>query len=355
MTVNVGFIEGFDPYPSVLSANAGVLGVWNLITYSGEPGALSLTLGFTGVGQCLTSDAVLFGGTITRGFPATQHLSMAFGFRLENGASPYDMTESIGILDESGNTQFSIGFNTLGRMTLKGEGGVTLWTSDKVFDGGVIYRCNMTVDSSVANATVVNLWETGNKIINNVTMDLQDSASQNMAAMRITIANTQLSLFKNWKISYDDIVVLYGDEVVNLGETGIYMIGPTADILHQWTPSTGATNYPNVDDLPNNRDTDYNSSETVGFRDTFVMANLTRSPDKIHYVSQLTVARKEESGTRTIKHVLESGATEQLGHNANLSQSYTYIFDHYAKNPDGNVEWNKAAVDALTSGYEDVL
>jgi hypothetical protein len=204
---------------------------------------------------------------------------------------------------------------------------------------------------TVANATVMNLWVNSSKVIDEITADFQDSTTQNMGGVRLH-SYGDFNDTDNTYCSFDDFIPILG-VIDNYGEVALYLTGPNADILHQWTHSTGATGFGVVDEKPMNL-SDYNSSGVVGNRDIFGFLDLTRVPDRIICVTQMTGTMKEEAGPRAIRNVLMVGGTEEnLGADYNESQTYQFFSDHWLKNPETALEWTSVEYDALESGYED--
>jgi hypothetical protein len=80
----------------------------------------------------------------------------------------------------------------------------------------------------------------------------------------------------------------------------------------QFTPSTGA-NWQNVDDIPQNGDTDYNYSNTVGQKDTFTATDLVATTGSVSFIMLETFDRKEDAGSANFRHVLRMGAAESEG------------------------------------------
>lgn len=71
---------------------------------------------------------------------------------------------------------------------------------------------------------------------------------------------------------HDDVYVLDCSDAVNndyLGALRCYASVPDADGTVQWTPSVGATNFSNVNQIPPDQNTIYNSSSTIGQIDQY--------------------------------------------------------------------------------------
>jgi len=121
----------------------------------------------------------------------------------------------------------------------------------------------------------------------------------------------------------------------------------------QWTRSAGANNYENVDETPDHDgDATYNYASTSGLRDRIGTDALSVTPDTIYNVRTRCVARKESAGAALLKVGCYSDATEDVSAAQGLSTSYTYFHHDSELDPDGDVAWTKAQIDALQASYE---
>ena len=91
----------------------------------------------------------------------------------------------------------------------------------------------------------------------------------------------------------------------------------------QFTPSAGA-NWENVDEIPNDGDTTYNFSSTVGHKDTFAMSNLVATTGNVPFLMLETFDRKEDSGSAAMRHVLRMGGSESESVDFAPTQSASY-------------------------------
>src|SRR5574338_56875 len=348
--MRVGFIDGFDHYPAATGGNGAVDSIWTLV---GSADATFLRTGLDGRGKALELNPDITDYRRRRmfddGATATQ-ISWAFSFVI---IRYNDTTDEIArVVDSATATQFSLRLKPGGVIAIYGEGGVELATTSGIVLGtGTIYRACLTVDMTTADATILNMWINGTHVINGAVADFQDSALQNMGGIAL-YSNGDFNDTNTTYLQWDDFCVLL-DTTINQGEVGVYQFAPTADVIKQWTPLTGTDNFAMVDELVMNRDTDYNSSSVVGNKDIFAFNDLTRIPDNIICVSQMTGIRKEETGTRSMNHILVVSGVEYPSPAKNLSQSYLFPMDHFLVNPATLVTWSKADFDALTGGYQD--
>jgi hypothetical protein len=128
------------------------------------------------------------------------------------------------------------------------------------------FRCTLNVNGEVW------LWVNGVLLLHLVGVDTRDSD------------NPTLTLINGVQIFgpgggggtcyHDDLYVLDCTDAVNntyLGPLRIYESVPTADGVVQWTPSPGGGgNFVNVNEIPPDANTTYNSSGTIGQSDQYV-------------------------------------------------------------------------------------
>jgi hypothetical protein len=119
-----------------------------------------------------------------------------------------------------------------------------------------------------------------------------------------------------------------------------------------FTPLSGA-NYTQVREHAMDGDTSYNvdTTSTVGDKDLFTADPLPAGAVPLACKVKLA-SRQDGSGGRAIETLLKSGSTIAAGASTTLFQSYTYQGDVYPLDPNGNIDWTKASVDASQIGYE---
>lgn len=350
--MRIEFVEPFDHYPSTLaSSTPGAFGTqWPNVMVANPP---SLVTGLDGTGKAFKFPQGVQGGLIRRPF-VTPHgkLSLHVGFMLDNLGVNSGTTEWLVMYDENRNRQFSLAFTPAGRMRLKGEGNAILATSARLFNPGTAYRMSLAADLTAADASNIKIAFNSSDLdanFNNITIDAQDSTSQLFGEIQF---NQVSSSEYDWTI--DDVVVGLEENVI-WGPLEVAMQGPNADTLAQWSRSAGATNFGNVDEIPFTGDTDYNFSSTVGNKDIFGIVDPTRTPEFIIAVSQLTLARKEDSATRKIRNVLRKAGIDYNGADQDMSESYFHHWTHWVQDPATVAAWNPADFAALESGYENRL
>lgn len=150
---------------------------------------------------------------------------------------------------------------------------------------------------------------------------------------------------------FDDMY--FANAATKVGEIKIEVIRPSADTATKdWTRSTGADNFANVDDTTCDDDTTYNSSLTAGQKDLFDLSSLSGSPSSIKAVKPILIARKDDTDARSIRHNMKNGATTTDGTTRSLSTSYAFYSDIYETNPDDAAAFEPADITAMQLGYE---
>lgn len=128
-------------------------------------------------------------------------------------------------------------------------------------------------------------------------------------------------------------------------------IVPTGNDAVAWTPSSG-TNWSNVNEMPPNSDTSYNTSNTSGAQDTFVTSWPALSGATIHSVKVCALARRDDAGPQNLQLVIKSGATSYPSSNRALTDTYFRHFNTWVTNPATSLPWVPGDfISTLTFGY----
>lgn len=155
----------------------------------------------------------------------------------------------------------------------------------------------------------------------------------------------------NFGFYLDNIAIGTGDWPGDLRVDGIQPSADTATA--EWTPSTGATNYACVDERPPS-DTDYISTTVTGRRTILELTDFdvtNKTPMAVNVYARMN---KSNAAVDTIKYGIISGATETV-----VDQQLTTVMTDYMTflplNPDGNIAWDDASLDALKLVFESVV
>jgi hypothetical protein len=326
--------DGFDLYAANIDiGGAGLRSTW----LSAGPGAIFLTPGRYG-GQALAYNPGSALISTWRPFTPSSQFACGFAYKVTNlqGAS-------FCTIDSDSNVpQIDLTTDGSGFLYLR-LGGVLLKKSSVPLIAVNAWNY-FEIEGIISDAGSVHVYM-NDALLDEFSFDNVDTAfGNNPNAGRIR--------FEGFAISMWDDVYVEIDGATRVGEGRIVALAVTTDDSGDFTPLTGASNAAMVDEVPINID-DYNASAVVGAKDLFNVADISFAPYKIYGVQVAMVAQKDESGLRVVNTRLVSNGVEVAGSNLVLAlNSFNWKRDFYALNPDGNVAWTKAAVDALKIGYE---
>lgn len=139
-----------------------------------------------------------------------------------------------------------------------------------------------------------------------------------------------------------------------LGDVRIEAIYPSSEGASSgFTPSTGTDNAAMVDDTTPDDDTTYVEASVVGTLDTYVFTDTASVVGEVKAVQWVTRARKDDSGTRSIRQVVRIGGTDYEGAAEKaLSTSYDYAKDVLDENPDTSAPWTVSDINSAEFGFK---
>lgn len=137
-----------------------------------------------------------------------------------------------------------------------------------------------------------------------------------------------------------------------LGDCRIDTLFPNAEgSTQQWTPSAAAAHSTLVDEATPNT-TDYVSSSTPTHRELFGLQDLSVVTGTIYGVQLGLAVLKSDAGTRLLKGVIRSGASEAVGSTVALGTSQTYMVQVQTTDPATGMVWTDTAVNSVEVGAE---
>lgn len=150
-------------------------------------------------------------------------------------------------------------------------------------------------------------------------------------------------------MDFDD---LYIDTVTVHGDSRIDTVVPSgAGNYAQWTPSAGS-NYQNVDETDPDDDTTYNATDVLNEIDSFAFTDISTYSSTIRAVALNLTARKDDAGTRKITPLTRVSATDYLGTEAPLYDSYQMIQNCWDDDPNAAGDWTETTVNGAEFGVK---
>jgi hypothetical protein len=98
--------------------------------------------------------------------------------------------------------------------------------------------------------------------------------------------------------------------------------------------------------------TDYNSSATVDQKDTLTFPDMSTPSGSVFAVQTCLWAAKSDAGARTTCHVTRSGGADYDGTAFAPATTYTYYQKLMELDPNGDIAWTIANVNAAEFGYK---
>ena len=213
-----------------------------------------------------------------------------------------------------------------------GGSGDCIWICDSLFQSGSqVLRCFVNVDGSVSvlvrtngpiiATSVPGLVSFG--VYNSIAMRATNTGGINWyvriyvnGALVLTTGSTDMGTSSTGVDGFqlmgpgglptcyiDDLYVLDCTDAVNNGYLGplrVYMSPPTANGSVLWTPSAG-TNWSNVNEIPPDGDTSYNSDGTVGQADQYLHPlNVSVPANSQIFAVQHCMDLEVDSGSRSV-------------------------------------------------------
>lgn len=335
----IDFFDGFDDYPGITTLGVGLTSEWIV---SGSTG-IALVAGRVG-GQALFMSR--YSNSFSKFVHESTDFSFFVAFKFSSGSANTNDFTLVNFCTASGNNQHvALGWNSLGQLYVKGPGGADLVRVNEIFNAAEWYSIAIAgiIDDSTGTVKVLINGET--------VVDLANIDTKNAAGTAVG----RINIFGTGGVSppdptIDDVRYDY-DSSTPIKEGRSVPLLPVADSLVQFTPSSGADNYAMVDETTCDSDTTYNTSNTVGHEDKFEFGSLSLNPDEIFAVQLSIAARKDDVATRVLQPFLESNAVRANAPDFYLGTDYTWRRKILEKDPDGDVAWEKAAVESLLGGY----
>jgi len=170
---------------------------------------------------------------------------------------------------------------------------------------------------------------------------------QNIVTMRRTVNTTVVALGGQRDSFFDDFYICDATGALNadfLGDVKIALAMPNGNgRVNTWaqTGGTPGQNYTSVNETPPDDDTSYVSSSTVSAADLYTIASVG-TPAAIVGVQLVSLAKKDDAGTRVLSLGFGNGTTESFDAGTSLGTDYTFVRRTLDQNPLTNAPWAPA-------------
>lgn len=326
--------EGFDQYPTWSPGSGlGAQALWG-VTLSA-----SLTGGRFG-GQAARLANYILQSSIYRGIPATNMVSIGFAVKVVD--SPTAM-KLLYLRDTENNEIISLDISATNALIIRRGSSILAFSDPDIFPSGQWAYVEFAAKLSSSDGTT-------SVMINGVQVDSLTLTGAGIGGIASIVHFGGIGGSVG-AVTFDDIYVEI-DGTEHIGEGRVSIVAVNDDVTTDFTPSTGTDNYANVNQIPAST-ARYNYSNILGARDVFRLNDLDFEPSRIYGVQVTTNATKSETGIRSIKNVLVSGETEELGSELVLAYAANnWCSDFWAKDPDTDEAWTVEGVSGLHIGYE---
>lgn len=249
---------------------------------------------------------------------------------------------------DSGTSQITLQINPSGILVVtRGTiNGTVLGRSTLALNTGIWYfiEFKATIDNTTGSFTArVNGvdWVTGSGL------DTQNTANASANQVGIGCAASGLD--------FDDF---YSEDSGTFqGDCRVETKLPTGDgATNNFTRSTGATNFSNVDENPANDDTDYNSSGTAGDIDLYTFPSMTTTTGTIKSLMTVPILRNDAAGTVTAASAYRISTTNYFGANNNVgSTTFNSYTDIQNVSPATSAAWTISEINGAQYGLKRVV
>lgn len=133
-----------------------------------------------------------------------------------------------------------------------------------------------------------------------------------------------------------------------MGSCQVMKIIPDGDVALNWTPSAGTTGYNLINEVTPDDDGTYISAPypaPAAYKCS--LSDLPVTVTSVRGVMPIHRSRKTDGGDGNIQIGLVSGGTTGLGSNRPITTAYTYWWDVFDADPNGNIAWSRLSTNAL--------
>jgi hypothetical protein len=340
---------------------------WSGLGYTGS--IVYTTTTRLGAGKCITLDVQSAGNqsnvNLLRSFtPSAQvFVGAAIQVGLESGNNNDPTANFFGLYTDGGTTGHlylrRTTTNTIqlyrgdaaGGVVTSPSGTVIATSAAGVLDGNWHYvEMSATINTTTGSVTVK---VDGTTVISFTGNTKNGGTSTNIDTLRFKTGRYVANPIAT--ISIDDLYICDGTGTVNntfLGDVRVQSLLPNAAGSSTQLAVTGAANnYTAAGESPYN-DATYNSSSTVGQRDTYALSDLVAGTAGVIGVQAVAHMQKSDSGVANAKVALKSGGSVYYDATQSLGTSVAAYSQVHETDPATSAAWTVAAVNALEAGME---
>lgn len=333
------FADSFDHY-----ASADLLLKWS--STAGTAPTIAA------VGRRGTSGLRISGGTSSSVIKTLDpHATWTIGFALNVSLAPVAASRLVSVFD-AGTEHLRVRLNTDGTMSVLRGGSTVLSTSASslTFGGFSYVEFTFTINDTTGSYDVrVN----GVSFTSGTGVDTRNGANATVNQVQLRGADSPGG---TW--DFEDLYMCDGAGSTNntfLGDVRVDCYMPNGNgNSSQLTGSDGNStdNYLLVDEASQNGDTDYVQSATSGQKDTYTFADMAHTPTSIFGTQLNMIAKKDDSGTRSICAVARSGGTDYDGDTQALSTSYADFRQIREVDPATSAAWTRTNLNSAEFGVK---
>lgn len=183
-----------------------------------------------------------------------------------------------------------------------------------------------------------------------------DTTGAGASASRVQFGNHG-SVSHQWN-SYAYIDDVYIDDstgesaAAQLDDLRFVPLFPTGDVITNWTPLTGPTNYTEVDEKPADEDTSYVQAAAASLDDIYSQGGYTApAHSSVQAVIVHVRAKKSSAGVASqVVPLISDGVNTLAGSAQDPGTDYGPKWERFTTQPDGVSAWDDSAVNALRFG-----
>lgn len=338
------FVDSFDHY-----ASGDFLSKWTSIVSTAP--TISSGNGRNGT-NCLRNTTVGSGGRQSHKTVGGTSDTLIIGFAMRQANLPVVGQRTFLELRENSTSHINVRLETSGLISVY-RSTTLLGTSSAGFTANTYAYFEIKAKVHNTTGTVdVKLNETS--VLSLSGIDTQNGGTGFLNAFFLSTEMSSGSDTAGQNIDWDDLYVCDSAGSVNntfLGDVRITCLTPSgAGNSAQFTPSTGS-NYQNVDDSTPDGDATYNSSATVGNKDTFAFTD-PAAGGTIKGLQFASYAKKSDAGSRSLAHVTRHSGTDYDEATVALGTAYAFVMQIQELNPGTAAAWTVSDLSNAEFGYK---